>query len=126
MTNFEMLRDRLLRPVQEWESARKPPVKRAPVVPLNVLEIEWEKVQPPLELMRNRLGMGSMRYGLIFQPGKKNWDRTKGIEKRMKQYQETGNTECLIDIANLAILEFLEGQHPKKHFGALDEDHSCQ
>lgn len=77
-------------------------------------------------LMRNRLVIGAMRYGLLHAPGKKRWDRVAGMQKRLRQYQDTGNLEYLVDVANLALLEFEEGQHPNKHFGAAqDGDHSC-
>lgn len=76
-------------------------------------------------LMRNRLVMGVFRYGLIGAPGKKDWDRIKGIKKRLSQYEATHNTECLVDIANLCLLEFVEGKHPDKHFSSFDGDHSC-
>lgn len=84
---------------------------------------EWS---PQFErLMRNRLVMGALRYGLMHAPGKKQWDRPAGIRKRLRQYEETGNLEYLVDVANLALLEFEEGTHPLKHFSqAGDGDHS--
>lgn len=84
---------------------------------------EWS---PRFEsLMRNRLIMGAMRYGPLHAPGKRQWNRPMAIRKRMRQYEETGNLEYLVDIANLALLEFEEGAHPTKHFSAaIDGDHS--
>lgn len=77
------------------------------------------------QLMRNRLMMGALRYGKVHAPGKPKWNRSAGIRKRLAQYEETGNLECLVDVANLALLEFEEGTHPKKHFNAMEENHSC-
>ena len=77
------------------------------------------------KLCKNRLIMGAYRYGLLKDTNKKKYDRLGSIRKRLDKYIETGNTENLIDIQNLAMLEFVEGKHPKKHFHAVDEgDHT--
>ena len=78
------------------------------------------------QLQRNRLAMGCLRYGLIGAPGKKEWDRVQAIRKRLQQYEDTGNLECLVDVSNLSMLEFKEGKRPGRHWGALDGDHSCE
>ena len=72
--------------------------------------------------MRNRLLMGGLRYGLMGEKGKPQYDSIASIEKRLKLYQETGNTEYLVDIANLCMVEFVEGKHPNKHFSATDDE----
>jgi hypothetical protein len=71
--------------------------------------------------MRNRLVMGAFRYGKINAPGKKRYDRIGSIRKRLLQYERTGNTEMLVDISNLCLLEFVEPTHPESHFSALDQ-----
>ena len=73
------------------------------------------------ELMRNRLIVGSIRYGLLNDKTKRKYDRIDSVIKRAKLYQSTGNDEYLVDIANLVLLEFEEGEHPQKHFKALDD-----
>jgi hypothetical protein len=70
--------------------------------------------------MRNRLIMGALRYGVINAKDKPKYDRIDSIRKRLQLYQDSGNTELLVDIANMALLEFVEGDHPLKHFTALD------
>ena len=72
-------------------------------------------------LMRNRLLQGSLRYGRLGSAGKKQWNRPKDILRRVKLYMSTGNDELLADIANLALLEFVEGVHPNKHFSSVDD-----
>ena len=94
--------------------------EKAPLLNLDDLtasewDIEFER------LMRNRLMMGAYRYGRIGEPGKPQFDRCEYIERKVAQYRETGNTECLVDISNLALVEFVEGIHPKKHFSSLDD-----
>ena len=89
------------------------------VVNLDLLErSEWS---PDFErFMRNRLIMGALRYGKMGSASKPQYDRISAIVRRVKQYRETGNDEMLVDIANLALLEFVEGEHPQKHFDFLD------
>ena len=76
------------------------------------------------QLMRNRLIMGALRYGLMSKP------RPKGITqfhldiiyKRLDIYKRTGNTEMLVDVANICLVEFKIGDHPRKHFKALERE----
>lgn len=72
-------------------------------------------------LCRNRLLVGSYRYGLMNAPGKPKYSRSLDIIKRMELYIKDGNLEHLIDIRNLAMLEFEEGTHSKRHFSASDD-----
>lgn len=113
MSVHDILRDRLLAKAGLHE------VKQ----PKYTLE-QLEKVQWSREFeryMRNRLIMGGMRYGIFGQPGKPKYNSIESIEKRLAKYKETGNTELLVDIANLCMVEFVEGVHPNKHFSASDE-----
>jgi len=72
-------------------------------------------------LMRNRLIQGVFRYGEIGAEGKSQFNRIADIQRRADRYQATGNLEYLVDIANLALLEFEEGNHPLKHFNSIDD-----
>lgn len=74
---------------------------------------EWS---PDFErLMRSALVLGSFRYGRLGETCKPQYDRVKGIIDRIKLYKETGNLILLRDVANLALLEFVEGRHPNRH-----------
>jgi len=80
---------------------------------------EWS---PEFErLMRNRLVMGAFRYGRLHAEGKPAYDRVSGALKRLELYRQTGNLECLVDVANMMLLEFEEGDHPGRHFRAADD-----
>ena len=84
---------------------------------------EWS---PEFEkLMRNRLLMGSIRYGKMghgsIPKGKPKYGRINSIRKRLGLYEETGNAEYLVDIANFALLLFEERQHPNFHFNSIDD-----
>ncbi len=72
------------------------------------------------DLMRNRLVMGAIRYGKM-HAAKPKYDRISSTIQRLQLYQEAGNTELLVNAANLALLEFEEGDHPLRHFSAIDE-----
>jgi hypothetical protein len=88
---------------------------------LEILKVtEWSKKFE--KLMRNRLLMGRFRYNSCLTDGKKNkYDSIGSIIKRAKEYKKTGNDELLVDIANIAMVEFEKGTHPHKHFHATDD-----
>lgn len=71
------------------------------------------------KLMRNRLIIGAFRYGKLHDPNKKPFDRLIYICTKLDRYQATGNLEALVDVANLALLEFEESKHPKRHFSRV-------
>jgi hypothetical protein len=100
----------------------KPPARAAAKYTMEQLQGQWHDLFETL--MRNRLQMGALRYGLNFcnAAGKPQYDRLQGAIKRLELYQETGNDELLVDVANLMMLEFGEGKHAKKHFEAVDGD----
>lgn len=66
------------------------------------------------QLMRNRLIMGAFRYGVMSRPCVDDEFALYAI-KRIKKYIKTGNTEFLVDAANLCLMEFERGMHPNKH-----------
>ena len=78
------------------------------------------------ELMRNRLVMGAFRYGKLKGGGKVSYDQLSAMKKRLQDYEETGNTENLIDVANLALIEFELGNHPNKHWSPTDDSEHCK
>jgi len=78
-------------------------------------------------LMRNRLVMGALRYSRLLGSNEPNRTGLKWVEsaiKRLNNYMISGNTENLVDAANLCLLEFEKGIHYKKHFLSIDDgDH---
>lgn len=83
---------------------------------------EWSDIFEAL--MRNRLIMGAIRYGRLATPRPKGITNVhmQYIDERIKRYKETGNTEALVDVANLCLVEFVVGDHPKKHFKSLERE----
>lgn len=78
--------------------------------------------------MRIRLIMGGMRYGFLNAKNKPQYNRIEAARNRLRLYQLSGNTEYLVDIANICLLEFEEGIHPNKHFKSISnrKDHVKQ
>ncbi len=106
MTAFDFIRTRLL------ERAGLA-VKEKPSVTLaDLYRTEWSAEFE--RYMRNRLVMGAMRYGRLGESGKPQYDRIASIMKRLYEYQRSGNTEMLVDAANLCLCEFVEGNHPRE------------
>ena len=73
------------------------------------------------QLMRNRLIMGYFRYGPFDIQNRTTTEMLDSIIRRVMEYKEKGNDELLVDIANLCMKEFTVGNHPNKHFEAVDD-----
>lgn len=89
--------------------------------------IRARKWSPAFEaLMRTRFVMGAMRYetpAVCRRGGFKGrpWRiETEDIIARIRKFQATGNTEFLVDAANLCMVCFETTDHPAKHFEAMD------
>lgn len=68
-----------------------------------------------IEKMQQRVVVGTMRYG----PSEQNVKIKSGLtwlKERLEEYEATGNTEVLPDIANFAMIEFKFPSHPTAHF----------
>lgn len=94
----------------------------APVEPAPSLD-DIARLQscPQFETYRkNRMLMGYFRYGsLQSQIGKAKYDNVGSIEKRLYIYKSDHNREHLVDIANLAMIEF--ATHPDYPFNPSDD-----
>ena len=107
-TITEQIRDHLLHPMS-FEELQKS---------------EWSSLFE--QLMRNRLIMGAYRYGRMQSAGKPQYDRVRAIREHLHGYAETGNLEHLVDVANLALVEFVEGDHPQRNFHSVDDGAHAQ
>ena len=98
-----------------------PPVATAERMP-DLPELERSEWSDEFErLQRTRLVMGAFRYGRLGDPRKPSWDRCTALHQRLERYAATGNVEMLVDVANMAMLEYVEGRHPQRHL-ACDHD----
>lgn len=86
--------------------------------PGSLRETEW---CPEFEqLMRNRLLMGAFRYGTFAEKDLRDYAYFSYLKHKADLYQRTGNLEMLVDVANLALLEYRRPSHPQAHWAALD------
>ena len=42
------------------------------------------------------------------------------LKAKLQEFEDTGNTEFLADVANFAMIEFMYPQHPNGHYRATD------
>lgn len=103
-------------------SAGLPPreITRLPP-PNDILQSQWSKEFELL--MKNRMIMGMFRYGPVQEKGYKN---IPSIQKRLDLYRKTGNAEHLVDIANLAMVEYMQKNHPSFHFHGEDDGYHTE
>lgn len=74
------------------------------------------------QYMRNRLVMGAIRYETFKEKIADNkYDCIEYIRRKLKDYEDTGNLECLVDAANLLMIEYAAPNHPNPHFTPLDD-----
>lgn len=111
-----MTRDDFIANLWRW-SVGFPEFDDVPPPNASLDELRRTEWSPEFErLMRNRMILGAFRYGRLNAPGKAPYDRMPSIAKRALEYTRTGNLDLLLDVANLAMLEFEEGTHPNRHF----------
>lgn len=72
-------------------------------------------------LMRNRLIMGAFRYGLFSNPDKFAFRIVESMLARLHLYQRDRNLEHLVDVANLALVEFVAGRRVGLHVHPADD-----
>lgn len=82
-----------------------------------------EYSQQFLQGMLDRMAMGYHRYGLVADT-KDVVDHVSSAITRLRRYAATGNTEFLMDAANMAMIEFMVPRHDKAHFAPTDDDAS--
>ncbi len=88
-------------------------------------QCEWSKRF--MTLMIHRLTFGRYRYGdRKNESVRKQLNYLKSATDRLMLYNQTGNTEHLIDAANLILLEFRFGYHKTKHFKSIDDGDHCK
>lgn len=74
------------------------------------------------QYMRNRLVMGGIRYETFKEKLHHNkYDCLEYIRRKLREYENTGNLECLVDAANLLMIEYASPHHPHPHFTPGDD-----
>jgi len=106
----------------ELDEVTKREYKKVPTLE-SLKKSEWSPMFE--QFMRNRLIFGAMRYGQMghgkIPEDKPRYNRCDSIRKRLIRFEETGNAEWLVDVANLSLLMFEEEDHPDWHFTSVEE-----
>lgn len=76
------------------------------------------------EIRQKMMIMSYYKYGKASLNYPSNIDAIQSMKKRIEEYEVTGNTEFLADIANFAMLEFMYPRHPKAHYSPTDSSES--
>lgn len=80
---------------------------------------EWDNHYE--HLRRVRMILGRFRYSRFKDKDHVPTDNIKAMKAKLKEYEVTGNLECLVDMGNYCMLEFQFSQHPNKHFESQDD-----
>jgi hypothetical protein len=73
-----------------------------------------------LQGMVNRVLTSYHKYGSTKANFEAGVDFVDSLKRRLAKYEETGNTEWLMDVANYAMIEFMHPHHPDAHYRATD------
>ena len=74
--------------------------------------------------MLDRMGVSYYKYGALAQAYPHDVDALASLKTRLAKYEEDGNTEWLMDVANFCMIEFMRPRHPKAHYEPQDSDTS--
>ena len=113
---MDLWRDMCGLPEVEEQDCKYPELKNPKKLRANI----EEEMAPFFRYMVNCIIIGSYRYQPLSEKKKLQKQGKSGrymeyLKTKYELWSETGNDELLVDIANLAWLEFWGGVHPKKH-----------
>lgn len=66
--------------------------------------------------MLDRVAMSFSTYGKMSMAYPDKVNAIKTLKTKLAKYEETGNTEFLMDVANYAMIEFTHPGHPRAHY----------
>jgi hypothetical protein len=71
-----------------------------------------------------RMEMSYFKYGDVREAYPEKIDALASLQQRLRKYEDTGNTEFLMDVANFAMIEFMFPRKEGAFFQATDSDQS--
>jgi hypothetical protein len=74
--------------------------------------------------MVDRMIVSFHKYGPVAEGYPDRVDAMASLKLRIEKYEETGNTEFLMDVANFAMIEFMHPRKPGAFFTPTDSDGS--
>lgn len=98
----------------------EPMEKKATIKLATPTEVSAEFMQG----MADRMAVSFHKYGAMASNYPFPGNALDSLRKRITKYEETGNTEWLMDVANFAMIEFMRPAHPEAHFRATDSRES--
>ena len=75
-------------------------------------------------LRKNSIIQSHYKYGWMSESYPQIANAFGSLKKRVERYEETGNADWLVDIANFAMIEFAHPAHPLYHFRRTSSDES--
>lgn len=89
---------------------------------MNVPETEFSETF--VTAMRDRVAVSFFKYGPLAEAVAARADFLAALRTRLRLYEETGNTEWLVDAANFAMFEHLYPTRRAAHFRATSAEES--
>jgi hypothetical protein len=86
--------------------------------------IPSEFSQDFVDKMQARMMMSYYKYGPVKDAYPHKVSALESLRQRLERYEETGNTEWLVDVGNFAMIEFMLPAHKNAHFRATDSQES--
>ena len=77
-----------------------------------------------LQAMYDRMVVSFFKYGLVRLGFPQKMDAIATCKDKIKQYEETGNLEWLVDAANYCMIEFMHPRKTSAHFRPTDSTES--
>ena len=85
---------------------------------------DTEVSEPFVQGMKNRMAASYFKYGPVADGYPRKVDAIASLRRYLERYEETGNAEFLMDVANFAMIEFMLPRHPNAHFRPTDSGES--
>lgn len=82
--------------------------------------VESEISQKFHDRMNQAMTVSYHKYGPVKQGYPHKLDAIKSLKKRVELYEETGNADYLVDVANFAMIEFMLPAHDDFHDSPTD------
>lgn len=79
-----------------------------------------------IQKMVARMTVSGAKYGEVSSFYPHQGDALTQLRERLRLYQDTGNTEHLVDVANYAMIEFMAPAHPDAHYDPDTESPGLQ
>jgi hypothetical protein len=80
--------------------------------------------RPFVQGMADRMGVSYCKYGRVAEAYPSRVDAIASLKLRLEKYEQTGNTEWLMDVANFAMIEYMHPRPAQAHFRATDSKES--